>query len=381
MNKAKKRKRGMRRVLFTLIGLLCVVVLVGAIGLAMAWKQLGKNTHGERLNKMKRSPNYADGKFHNPIPTDNSLGPGKLWKTLKLYLDRQRRVPDQALPITNLSEESFATPPASGLRVTWLGHSSVLLEIEGSVVLFDPVFSNRVSPLPMFGPKRFHPVPVSISDLPHINAVVISHDHFDHLDYETLMQLEPKTSMFYVPLGVGAHLEYWKIPPDKIIEMDWWEEKRVSGDIRLIACPARHFSGRYRFGDRTLWVSWALIGPSHRIFFSGDTGIMPLFNEVGEQFGPFDATFIKIGAYGKTWHDIHVDPEEAVEVHRMVKGRLMIPIHWGTFNLSYHGWKEPVERLLVASENSGVNVAVPKPGQCVEPIQPPPVERWWAEFE
>jgi L-ascorbate metabolism protein UlaG (beta-lactamase superfamily) len=195
------------------------------------------------------------------------------------------------------------------------------------------------------------------------------------------MQLEPKTSMFYLPLGVGAHLEYWKIPPDKIIEMDWWEERRINGEIRLIACPARHFSGRNGFGDRTLWASWALIGSSHRIFFSGDTGIMPLFNKVGEHYGPFDVTLIKIGAYGKTWHDIHVDPEEAVEIHRMVKGRLMMPIHWGTLNLSYHGWKEPVERLLVTSENLGVNVAIPQPGQFVEPIKPPPVEKWWAEIE
>lgn len=381
MDKTKKRKRGIKKVLFILIGLLCVVILVGGIGLTMAWKQLGKSAHGERLNKMKLSPNYADGKFHNPIPTDNSFGPGKLWKTLKLYMSGQKRVPDQTLPIVNLSKDSFATPPASGLRITWLGHSSVLIEIDDYVVLFDPVFSNRISPLPMFGPKRFHPVPVSISNLPDIDAVVISHDHFDHLDYETLMQLEPKTSMFYLPLGVGAHLEYWKIPPDKIIEMDWWEERRIKREFRLIACPARHFSGRYGFGDPTLWVSWALIGPSHRIFFSGDTGIMPLFNKVGEQYGPFDVTLIKIGAYGKTWHDIHVDPEEAVETHRMVKGRLLIPIHWGTFSLSYHAWTEPAERLLVTSENLGVNIAIPKPGQFVEPVKPPPVEKWWAEIE
>ena len=379
--KVKNRKRCLMRALFVLIGLLCVIFFISGMGLIMSWKQLGKSANGERLKKIKLSPNYRNGKFRNPIPTDNSFGPGKLWKTLKEYAGRQKRVPDQTPPIVNLSKDSFATPPASGLRITWLGHSSVLMEIDGYVVLFDPVFSNRASPLPMIGPKRFHPVPISISNLPDINAVVISHDHFDHLDYETIVQLEPKTSVFYLPLGVGAHLEYWKIPPGKIIQMDWWEERQMKGDLRLIACPARHFSGRYGFSDRTLWVSWVLIGPWHRIFFSGDTGIMPLFNKVGEQFGSFDATLIKIGAYGKTWHDIHVDPEEAVEVHRMVRGKLMIPIHWGTFNLSYHAWTEPVERLLIASENLGVNVAIPKPGQWVEPAKPPPVEQWWAKLK
>jgi hypothetical protein len=161
MDKTKNRKRGIKKVLFILVGLLCIIILVGSIGLTIAWKQLGKGAHGERLNKMKLSPNYADGNFHNPIPTDNSVGPGKLWNTLKLYLGRQKRVPDQTLPTVNLTKDSFSTPPASGLRITWLGHSSVLFEIDGYVVLFDPVFSNRVSPLPILGPKRFHPVPVT----------------------------------------------------------------------------------------------------------------------------------------------------------------------------------------------------------------------------
>jgi len=279
--------------------------------------------------------------------------------------------------VVNLNPESFAVPPASGLRVTWLGHASAVVEIDGCVFLLDPVFSERASPLSFVGPRRFHPVPISISGLPAIDAVLISHDHFDHLDYDSITALIPKTGAFLVPLGVGAHLESWDVPLLKIIELDWWEEKELNTGLRLIACPARHFSGRRGLGDPTLWVSWALVGPYHRVFFSGDTGIMSLFKEVGERFGPFDVTLIKIGAYGSTWHDVHLDPEEAVAVHRMVKGQLMIPVHWGTFNLSYHSWTEPADRLIVASEREKVPIAVPRPGQSLETTSPPTVEPWW----
>jgi L-ascorbate metabolism protein UlaG (beta-lactamase superfamily) len=374
----EKRKRWKKMALFSLVWILCIVFLLVCVGLIMAWTQLGKTADGQRLNKIEKSPNYIKGKFQNPIQTDNSFGFAKILKTLRDYSGGQKRVPDKPPPIVALSRESLSTPSESGLRITWMGHSTVLIEIDGYVVLFDPVFSNRASPFPFFGPKRFHPTPISIVDLPELDAVVISHDHFDHLDYKSIIQLIPKTKAFYVPLGAGAHLEYWEVPPDKIHSLDWWEERKTDSGLCLIACPARHFSGRMMgFGDRTLWASWALIGPSHRVFFSGDTGMMSLFNKIGEQFGPFDATLIKIGAYGRTWHDIHVDPEEALEIHRMVRGKLFIPVHWGTFNLSYHGWIEPVERLLIASKNMGIKVAIPKPGQFVEPEKPPQLERWW----
>ena len=365
-------------VLFSLVWILCIVFLLVCVGLIMAWTQLGKTADGQRLNKIEKSPNYIRGRFQNPIPTDNNFGFAKILKTLRDYSGGQKRIPDEQPPIVTLSRNSFSIPSDSGLRLTWMGHSTVLIEIDGNVVLFDPVFSNRASPFSFLGPRRFHPAPISISDLPELDAVVISHDHFDHLDYKSIVQLIPKTKAFYVPLGVGSHLEYWEVPPDKIHSLDWWEERKTDSGLCLIACPARHFSGRMMgFGDRTLWASWALIGPSHRVFFSGDTGIMSQFNKVGEQFGPFDATLIKIGAYGRTWHDIHVDPEEALEIHNMVRGQLFIPTHWGTFNLSYHGWIEPVERLLIASKNMGIKVAIPKPGQFVEPEKPPQLERWW----
>jgi len=201
--------------LFSSVWILCIVFLLVCAGLIMAWTQLGKTAEGQRLNKMEKSPNYIKGKFQNPIQTDNSFGFAKILKTLRLYSGGQKRVPDRPPPIVALSRESLSTPSESGLRITWMGHSTVLIEIDGYVVLIDPVFSNRASPFSFFGPKRFHPTPISILDLPELDAVVISHDHFDHLDYKSIIQLIPKTKAFYAPLGVGAHLEYWEVPPDK----------------------------------------------------------------------------------------------------------------------------------------------------------------------
>jgi L-ascorbate metabolism protein UlaG (beta-lactamase superfamily) len=328
---------------------------------------------------MQASPNFRAGKAQNPVPTDNSWGLTMMWETTKDYRGGHKTEPDEPPPIVKLTRESFAERPASGLRVTWLGHSSVLVEIDEKVILFDPVFAERASMFSFMGPKRFHPNPVSIDELPVLDAVVISHDHYDHLDYEAVVQLAPKTAAFYVPLGIGAHLEEWEIPAGKIVELDWWEEAEV-GEIKLTACPARHFSGRSGFNNnKTLWASWAVVGPEHRVFFGGDTGLMGLFEKVGELFGPFDVTFIKVGAYGRTWPDVHIDPEEAIIVNTMVRGQLMMPTHWGTFNLSYHGWTEPAERLIVAADRGDTRIVIPKVGQMFEPASPPAVERWWPE--
>lgn len=378
MSKGKPKKKGKKYMLAVLLIVLGALVF-GAGGLFLvAGKQLGGSASGERLERMQASPNFKDGKAQNPVPTDNSWGLAKMWETIKDYRGGHKTVPDEPPPIVKLTRESFAEKPASGLRVTWLGHSSVLVEIDEKVILFDPVFAERASPFSFMGPKRFHPTPISIDELPPLDAVVISHDHYDHLDYEAVVKLAPKTDAFYVPLGIGAHLEEWEIPAGKIVELDWWEEEEV-GEIKLAACPARHFSGRSVFGDKTLWSSWAVVGPSHRVFFSGDTGFMNLFEKVGDLYGPFDVTFIKVGAYGRTWPDIHIDPHEGIILNKMVRGQLMMPIHWGTFSLSYHGWTEPAERLIVAAERSGTRIAIPKVGQMFEPASPPAVERWWPD--
>jgi L-ascorbate metabolism protein UlaG (beta-lactamase superfamily) len=303
---------------------------------------------------------------------------------LRDYRGEQQRVPVQPLVPELRHRADFARPPSSGLRITWLGHSSVLVEIDGFTMLLDPIFSERLSPLGFVGPKRFFPSPIAIEELPALDAILVSHDHYDHLDRASVLKLESRTEHFVTPLGVGSHLEYWGIPPSKLVELDWWEEFRLGGALRLIACPARHFSGRMGLGDRTEWVSFALVGPEHRVFFSGDTGPMPEFSELGQRHGPFDVTLIKIGAYGRGWPDIHVNPEQAVALHELVRGRLLLPVHWGTLNLSYHGWTEPVERLILAARERGVTLAIPRPGEMLEPVMPGqaplPVRRYWPDI-
>ncbi|HLA63928.1 MAG TPA: MBL fold metallo-hydrolase [Rhodothermales bacterium] len=269
--------------------------------------------------------------------------------------------------------------PAADLRVTWFGHSTLVVEVEGVRFLTDPVFGDYASPGPLFGVRRFFAPPVPLDGLPPIDAVVLSHDHYDHLDAGTIQQLADRVPRFVVPLGVGAHLEAWGVAPDKITELDWWEEREVKG-VRLVATPARHFSGRSLVGrDGTLWAGWAFIGARRRAYFSGDSAMTPQFAEVGDRLGPFEVAMVEVGAYDAAWSDVHMGPEQAVEAFQMARGGLLVPVHWGTFNLAFHGWTEPIERLLVAAERAGVTVAVPRPGGSVEPDAPPALERWWPQ--
>jgi L-ascorbate metabolism protein UlaG (beta-lactamase superfamily) len=242
-------------------------------------------------------------------------------------------------------------------------------------VLTDPVWGERTSPLTWLGPRRWYAPPVALADLPVPDAVLISHDHYDHLDEPTITALRGWATTFVVPLGVGAHLEYWGVPGARIVELDWWEEHRV-GDLRLVATPARHASGRAVYdGNETLWAGYALVGPAHRVYFSGDTGLFPAMAEIGARLGPFDVTLVESGAYDPAWPDWHLGPEQAVRAHTMVRGELLVPIHWGLFDLAYHGWTEPVERVVVEAVRRRVRVAVPRPGQSIEADAS--LERWW----
>jgi len=355
------------------------VVLVASTGWLDA---LGAAPEGERLARIRRSPNYRDGAFRNPEAT-SLASTGSTWQTLRRWLGgHEQRVPPGPLPIVRLTRADFARPPASGLRATWLGHSTVLVELDGARVLFDPVWARRASPSSLVGPRRFHEPPLALDELPPLDAIVASHDHYDHLDREVVRALARSAAQsgarFVVPLGVGAHLERWGVAPDRIVELDWSESATV-GPLTLTATPARHFSGR-GLNDRnhTLWASWSVAGPRHRVFHSGDTGPFPGFADIGASHGPFDLTLVKIGAYGETWPDIHLTPEQAVDAHAKLRGGLLLPIHWGTFNLAFHAWDEPAERVVAAAAvATGTRLVVPKPGESVEPATPPPVEPWW----
>jgi L-ascorbate metabolism protein UlaG (beta-lactamase superfamily) len=279
------------------------------------------------------------------------------------------------VPLTADPAPAVAAP----LAVTWYGHSSVLLELDGCRVLADPVWGERVSPSPLLGPKRLHPVPVPLAALPAVDAVLISHDHYDHLDLPTVRALlRQGTAPFVVPLGIGEHLRGWGVPDERVVELDWGASTTVGG-LTLTCTEARHFSGRSLRRNTTLWSSWALAGPRHRVFFGGDTGYTPAFADIGAEHGPFDLTLLPIGAFSDRWPLIHMTPEEAVRAHRDLAGGggLLVPVHWATFNLGFHTWAEPARRLHCAAAAAGVRIAVPRPGGRVDATAPPAATDWW----
>lgn len=280
-------------------------------------------------------------------------------------------------PIPLTAPGVFRADP-SGLAVSWFGHSTALVEIDGYRVLTDPVWSDRCSPSDVVGPQRLHPPPIQLEGLPAVDAVVISHDHYDHLDIDTIRALaRTQRSPFFVPLGVGAHLRRWGIPEHRIVELDWHQSATVD-ELTVVCVPARHFSGRFLDRNTTLWASWVFRGPTHRAYFGGDTGYTKSFAQIGADHGPFDLTLLPIGAYNTAWPDVHMNPEEALRAHLDVTdGGLLVPIHWGTFRLAPHPWAEPVERLLAAAEPEQVNVAVPVPGQRIDLAAPVKSNPWW----
>ncbi|RZU33953.1 MBL fold metallo-hydrolase [Blastococcus saxobsidens] len=357
---------------------LTAAVLVGPVGwvTAAAWglpTALGASRR--RLQRVVAgSPHFSDGTFHNTLPTP-ALTPATARDGLLRQWHEERHVGLPGGPIP-LAQAQLPADPAE-LAVTWFGHASALLEIDGQRVLLDPVWGHRVSPSPLVGPTRLHEPPIALEDLPPVDAVVISHDHYDHLDLPTVRTLlRTQTAPWVVPLGIGEHLRTWGVPDERIVELDWDGEHRV-GALTLTCTEARHFSGRYFHRNTTLWASWVVAGREHRVFFGGDTGYTPAFAAIGARLGPFDVTLLPVGAYNDAWHAIHMDPEEAVRAHGDLGGAVLIPIHWATFNLAFHRWAEPVQRLLAAAASRGVEVAVPRPGERIDLLDRPPLHDWW----
>ncbi|MFC7534785.1 MBL fold metallo-hydrolase [Actinoplanes sp. GCM10030250] len=334
--------------------------------------QIGARPAGARLARIESSMQYAHGRFRNIMPTATANLAAMPRVAFASMTGREDRRPHQPVPLLGPADGD-----AAGLHVTWYGHSSVLVELDGHRVLLDPVWSRRASPSRLTGPKRLHEPPITLREMPPIDAVVISHDHYDHLDMATVQELSALQDVrFVVPLGIGAHLQHWGVPAGRITELDWHESTRA-GELELTATPARHFSGRGLHRDETLWASWVIKGPAHRAFYSGDTGYFPGFSDVGTAHGPFDVSLVQVGAYDEAWPDIHMLPEDGVRAHLDVRGGLLIPVHWATFDLALHSWADPADRTWRAAKDHDVRLAIPRPGERVNVDEPPAVDPWW----
>ena len=293
------------------------------------------------LSRIERSANFKDGQFRGGVKALTMTAADYASTAWQFLFDRNNRTPEGPLPLQPVNLAPFNSRQRPQLNVTWLGHSSLMINVDGIKMLTDPVFEKCVSVL---GPKRYNgDLPLDPDTLPSIDAVIISHDHYDHLNKHSIRRLKDKTGVFAVPLGVGSRLLKWGVPQHKVIELDWWEECRLGENLLIAATPAQHFSGR-GLTDRneTLWASWVIITPFHKLFFSGDSGYFNGFKQIGDKYGPFDMTFIECGAYGAAWPKVHMLPEQTVQAHLDLRGRVLQPIHWGTFNLALHPWYEPM---------------------------------------
>lgn len=347
-------------------------------------KSFGKRANGLRLERMQSSPLWAGDGFRNIHPMlpglrDTQARPPSLPEFL---CGGERRTPRTRLPSVN-PRETWARTPGTGLRASWLGHSTVLIEIDGYRVLTDPVWGTRASPSRLVGPKRFQPIPVALRSLPPIDVVIVSHDHYDHLDFPTIRELVKRDVPFVTSLGVGAHLAAWGVPPERIVELDWWETYELpKAELSVTAGPSQHFSGRgLKDRNATLWSSLIVRSARHAVFFSGDTGLTTEYATIRERLGPFDLVMLEVGGFHPSWGHIHLGPEKALEALALLGGGPFLPVHWGTFALAVHDWDQPAETLLTLGPKNGAQLLMPRLGEPVEPLHGHDVKPWWREVD
>ena len=320
----------------------------------------------------------SKGKFANS-EIDYNSGLGDIWKISKMYFTAKRNVPEPQLPVP-VKPISIEQLLAGKEDIIYrLGHSTILMRLDGELILIDPVFNDRASPVQWIGPKRFHQPPILLAQLPQIKAVIISHDHYDHLEQDAIIALKDKTEHFLTPLKVGERMINWGVDKNKVTELDWWQEAKIDS-FTFVATPAQHFSGRGIFDrDKTLWASWVVQSSQSKLFYTGDTGYFGGFKQIGERYGPFDITIVETGAYNDMWSEIHMLPEQSVQAHIDLKGKAMMPVHNGTFDLSLHDWYEPFERVLAASQQHQVQLLTPIFGEGVNIVKPQSSHRWWLD--
>ncbi|AFK05135.1 hypothetical protein Emtol_4010 [Emticicia oligotrophica DSM 17448] len=354
------------------------IVLVLGIGVWLFLKQaiFGANPTESRLERIEKSINYKDGSFQNLSYTSVMSESGSYWEMIKQNLNKPKdATPSKELPSvrTDLKKLEADLP-----TIVWFGHSSYLIKSKNTNILIDPVFSGSASPISAFV-KAFKGADVyKVADIPEIDMLFLSHDHYDHLDYKTILEIAPKVKKFYVSLGVGAHLEHWGISSDKIVEFDWWENVVVSNEINITATPARHFSGRAFTRGKSLWSSFVLKIDGYKIFLGGDSGYDTHFKKIGEQFGPFDIALLENGQYNLLWHNIHTLPEETYLAAKDLKTKVLMPVHWAKFDLAIHSWNEPIKRLLAAAANDdSLKITTPMIGEPVVLDKNYPSSKWW----
>ncbi len=347
-----------KAILYTFALLAAAGILIGI----PACSKMGRAPSIEESTMFEKSANFRNGTFTNAHPVKMTVEDFTFAKTLNFFFDLSRK-PKETFPFQQLTGNSFPATPAE-LQVAWLGHSSMVLDIDGIRLLIDPVFGNA-SPVP-FTVNRFQPSPIEREELPELDAVVISHDHYDHLEMSTIKFLAPRVKLFIVPLGVGSHLRKWGCKPEQIVELNW-DESIIIKDVEIISAPTQHFSGR-GLGDRnkTLWASYIFKGERHRAYYTGDGGYDDRFKKIGEKYGPFDLTMVESGAYDKSWHNVHMLPEESVQAHIELRGKYMLPVHWGAYDLAFHKWDEPIRRVSALAAEQGINLLTPQMGEfCI----------------
>ena len=324
------------------------------------------------------------GIYLNPVPTEVGATRhfGEMFR--KLLTGKEERVPRRRLGPFHTDPAVFATPPESGLRVTLLGHSSLLVELDGTTVLIDPVYSLRASFVQWFGPKRFFAPPLPIANLPAIDAVLLTHDHYDHLDAAAVRTLNARVSRFVCSEGVGRHLQRWGVAAEKITELNWMDSTTVpsgsSTPLTITALPARHFSGRSLKRYTTLWSSFVFQTERHSMYHGADSGYYEGFREIGERFGPFDLATLEIGAFDPLWSEIHLGPDNAMRAATDLRAKVLMPIHWGLFSLAFHDWYQPAERITELAEAAGLPLVLPEPGTPTEVTGSDTNTRWWRRY-
>lgn len=363
------------KVLLIIIGFIFILLLVILLFLKLWIPFGGAPSKEDREDYLKRANNYKDGKFYNEKEFQmiySNSGENS-------FVSNKGAVPKETIP--SVLPTYLDNPDIDILNITWFGHSTLMIQMHGMNILIDPVFSDKTSPVSFAGPSRFSELPIEVENLPDIDIVVISHDHYDHLDYETIKEIDKKVEKYIVPLGVENHLERWGVDQDKIINLAWWEEIEIDG--LLIGCtPARHYSGRKVIDSyNTLWASWVFIDEYYKVFESGDTGFDTHFQEIYDKYGEFDLALLDSGQYDVKWKSTHMAPEEAVEAGSILNAKVIMPIHWGSFKLANHPWDDAVERFVIKAEEENMKYITPKIGETVTYIDNINTLKWWISID